>query len=607
MLRKTNTTWDPRVDNDPKISGARVKFSKNFSGSYIRHAHTISQFSYFLEECMITTKRIFSIALLVALGSICIHEINAKENFSDPGRAMPDFNFVALGDWGCQMTTRNNLNHVIDKKPVLILGLGDYSYNSTADCWLDMVASVDKKIKVTLGNHDRIYSNQVMDHFNLSKPYYSFNFQNTHFAALSTEIPYDEGSEQYAFIKNDLARADSDLSIKWIIVFFHHPIYTSPSVIPPNVIFRDIYHPLFDKYHVDFVLQGHAHNYQRSYPLKYNPSNSSNPIITDLNSQNHVAPQGPIFLIAGTGGESLYGIRCQAAFTVAQRISFGFLEMQIYNNGSTTKGRFYDTNGSITDEFIIDKSLAANAPGYHYEPYITFSGPNSTEKVTHANKDTGSQLTVDKSLAANASGYHYEPFVTVSGSNYADINNSSSLQLLNFSVAAWFQTASSDSTSNVTYIVNKGGMGSDSNGTNMNYGLWMTKGGKVQTGFESTAGKDHFITSSSRYDDGRWHYAVATYDGSKLRLYIDGFLVASRLALGMTPDSSSILPVRIGANSLVLDGFFIGNIDEIRIWNTPLTISEIRGAYYNDNEFSNTPALVYVPSASNTSTSCPTK
>jgi hypothetical protein len=30
MLRKTNTTWDPRVDNDPKNNGTRVKFSKEF-------------------------------------------------------------------------------------------------------------------------------------------------------------------------------------------------------------------------------------------------------------------------------------------------------------------------------------------------------------------------------------------------------------------------------------------------------------------------------------------------------------------------------------------------------------------------------------------------
>jgi len=31
--------------------------------------------------------------------------------------------------------------------------------------------------------------------------------------------------------------------------------------------FREAYHPLFDKYGVDLVLQGHSHSYQRTYPL----------------------------------------------------------------------------------------------------------------------------------------------------------------------------------------------------------------------------------------------------------------------------------------------------------------------------------------------------
>lgn len=41
MVRITKTTWDPRVDNDPKTSGARVKFSKNFSNSHIQHSQRI--------------------------------------------------------------------------------------------------------------------------------------------------------------------------------------------------------------------------------------------------------------------------------------------------------------------------------------------------------------------------------------------------------------------------------------------------------------------------------------------------------------------------------------------------------------------------------------
>jgi SAM-dependent methyltransferase len=39
--RTTKTTWDPRIDNNPKTSGARVKFSKNFSSIPIQDAHRI--------------------------------------------------------------------------------------------------------------------------------------------------------------------------------------------------------------------------------------------------------------------------------------------------------------------------------------------------------------------------------------------------------------------------------------------------------------------------------------------------------------------------------------------------------------------------------------
>ena len=45
--------------------------------------------------------------------------------------------------------------------------------------------------------------------------------------------------------------------------------------------FRDAYHPLFEKYGVDVLFSGHAHNYQRTYPLFYNDVNSSEPIIEE--------------------------------------------------------------------------------------------------------------------------------------------------------------------------------------------------------------------------------------------------------------------------------------------------------------------------------------
>ena len=108
------------------------------------------------------------------------------------------------------------------------------------------------------------------------------------------------GSEQYNFASKDLARAASDPNISWIIAYYHKKAYSSPSIVAPFAEVRDTYHQLFDKYHVDLVLNTDEHNYQRSYPIKYNSINPAKPVITDKNANNYANPQGRIFVIAGT-------------------------------------------------------------------------------------------------------------------------------------------------------------------------------------------------------------------------------------------------------------------------------------------------------------------
>src|SRR5919109_4572125 len=121
--------------------------------------------------------------------------------------------------------------------------------------------------------------------------------------------------------------------------------------------------------------------------------------------------------------------------------------------------------------------------------------------------------------------YHYDPYFVATGSSYSVKGDDPSLRLTKFSVAAWFKTTK-DYSGNA-YIVNKGGSGSESKGKNMNYGIWMTSSEKIRAGFETSSGSDRVATSSASYNNGNWHYAVATYSGSILRLYIDGNQVAS--------------------------------------------------------------------------------
>ncbi len=66
---------------------------------------------------------------------------NYEYNFADEGDTkLKDFNFVAAGDYGCSKNAKNTINSMKDKKPELVLPLGDLSVDNTATCWLDLIS-----------------------------------------------------------------------------------------------------------------------------------------------------------------------------------------------------------------------------------------------------------------------------------------------------------------------------------------------------------------------------------------------------------------------------------------------------------------------------------
>ncbi len=272
--------------------------------------------------------------------------------------APSDFNFAAAGDWGCTDDTTDTINNILGKSPELVLGLGDYSYDDEdADCWLKKVEPINDKMKIAIGNHDMEKLNIYTNHFGLSEQYYSFNYYNVHLVALSTEIAYKPFSSQYEFIKNDLSSAASDPNIDWIVVYFHKQMYTSPSNHDDYPTLRSTYHPLFNEYEVDLVLQAHNHNYERTFPIKFNSNSPSNPIATTTNTDTYTDPDGQIFATIGTGGVSLYAFTGKADHFVKQYGDFGILNIDITNEpqSSSLTGKFYANNGKIIDQFIIYK------------------------------------------------------------------------------------------------------------------------------------------------------------------------------------------------------------------------------------------------------------
>jgi hypothetical protein len=275
-----------------------------------------------------------------------------------------NFNIAVAADWGCDENATKTVKNILNKDPELVLGVGDYSYKKSADCWFKIIEPLKSKMKIAIGDHE--YSdtiggaigvnNQYLKPLNLEKTYYSFDKNNVHVTVIDPYIDYGSSSTQYQFIENDLKTASNNPNIDWMFVAETIPIYTSPFKHPANSTIRDTFHPLFDKYDVDLVFTSDNHNYQRTFPLKYNSNgNSSNPIITDRNQSKYYGDHlGQIYIISGTAGRSLYPIKEQAPFVAKQDYEhYGCLNIEI--NGKTLKGTFFANESEF--------------PRYHYVKY----------------------------------------------------------------------------------------------------------------------------------------------------------------------------------------------------------------------------------------------
>jgi predicted phosphodiesterase len=321
--------------------------------------------------------------------------------------ALSDFNFAAAGDWGCKDETTETVNNIVDKTPEVVLGLGDFSYSDDANCWLEIIEPIDDNMKIAIGNEDLQGSEltQLMEHFGLTSQYYSFDYQNVHFTVMADYLPYETDSEQYDFVNDDLAKAATDPNIDWIIIVHHSQKYASTQNydIPEEKEWNNIYHPLLEQYNVDLVLQGHQHNYQRTYPIKYNSDSPANPIVTDKSTNNYTNPEGQIYLTVGTGGAGLHGLNGNKApyLITTEDQEHGFLNIDVTgsnNNSGTTMlvGTFYSNDGSgeMTDEFTITKSVESDLslpsrPDLPVEEEVDIGGEQDDSTDTSSTDDDG--------------------------------------------------------------------------------------------------------------------------------------------------------------------------------------------------------------------------
>lgn len=177
----------------------------------------------------------------------------------------------------------------------------------------------------------------------------------------------------------------------------------------------------------------------------------------------------------------------------------------------------------------------------------------------------------------------------------------SALRASQFTVACWFKRmgdgtvtsiGSDVGTTTVEPMVTKGyGIG-EGLGQNVTFFLGVNQSGANRTlfgGFEEvgngTTAIGHAIIGSTNFaaDTTGWHFAVFTYDGSNLHIYLDGSENATAVASAVGPDNTSqcIAAVASALNTTAVagPGRFNGCIGHVAIWNRALSGTSISNLY----------------------------
>src|SRR6185503_17759079 len=149
-----------------------------------------------------------------------------------------------------------------------------------------------------------------------------------------------------------------------------------------------------------------------------------------------------------------------------------------------------DANNDLLTYSLVTQpangTLTGTTPSLTYNPAQDYVGPDSfTFKANDGSADSNTaiiSITVKEpgQGGGGGGGYNYAPSFTATGSNYFDAASSPSLQLSSFSAAAWFKTSTNFGAEG--FIVNKGGIGSDSAGQNMNYQISFSSTEAIKVG-----------------------------------------------------------------------------------------------------------------------------
>jgi len=219
------------------------------------------------------------------------------------------------------------------------------------DLFTDAVKSefMSLPIEPVVGNHEAINDNgtnpdnkNFIDRFNLpiimgtgapSGTVYSFDYGYAHIAVLNTECSSNNLNKEADWMKADMDNSDKP----WKIVALHRGPYGATY---DSAVVRNALTPAFDEAGIDLVLQGHDHNYIRTYPMK--------------NKIKAPVGKGTVYITPNSGGVKFYPVKPRFWQAVdLQSYTQMFLAVTVDKN--TLKVQAYDVNNKLIDTLNLNR------------------------------------------------------------------------------------------------------------------------------------------------------------------------------------------------------------------------------------------------------------
>jgi hypothetical protein len=261
--------------------------------------------------------------------------------------------FLAIGDTNPTLgpATGNVLAHTLPMNPDFIVHVGDIQYyDSTVETWGSWFPVMQPLLSAgaffpAIGNHEAETANEYADYVvrffggagfdgvndsTTGDEYYRYESGGVWFFVLDTELPLDDSAPQTLWLAAALADAATQPGYRFGIVYFHKPFVTCGDT-DDNLPARAVFEPMFTKYKVPLVIQGHMHGYERfTFPgLTYITAAGGGGALGDV-SQNISRPE------------------------CSSRTTFGrFYSATVFNVDTAIHGVTIDDSGTTQDAFDI--------------------------------------------------------------------------------------------------------------------------------------------------------------------------------------------------------------------------------------------------------------